>query len=100
MKDYKANGDTRLASTEVLILRDYCMKENSPYFFKIYAIFITFVELFMRQDDGKDLVFNDFEELFFVVRIFIVTDIFCASRNLRLTLIIVILITMCTVYSF
>ena len=85
MKDYKANGDTQLTPTELLILRDYCMKENSPYHFMIYTIFIMFVKLFMRQDDGKNLVFEDFEESFFVVRIVNVTGLFCVCRNLWLT---------------
>ena len=43
------------------------MKENDPYFFMIYTIFITFVKLFLRNHDGQNLDFIDFEESFFVV---------------------------------
>jgi hypothetical protein len=75
MKDYKPNGDTQLTPTEVLIIRDYCMKEDSAYHFMVYTIFITFVKLFMRNDDGQNLEFADFEESFFVVSNFVISVI-------------------------
>ena len=80
MKDYKINGDTILTPTEVLILRDYCMNQNSAYFFMIYTIFIMFVKLFLRNNDGQNLDFGDFEQSFFVV-----SSCFCV-RLLLLTI--------------
>jgi hypothetical protein len=67
MKNYIVNDVMILTPTLILILQDYCMKDDNGYFFMIYNIFITFVKLFLRKDGVQNLNFEDFEESFFVV---------------------------------
>ena len=58
IKGYKPNCSSQLTPTEILILTDYCMKENSAYFFMIYIIFLLLLKLFLRNDDGKKSLFR------------------------------------------
>ncbi len=40
MASYKPNADTALTSTEILLLRRYCMAQNTGYYFMVYTMSI------------------------------------------------------------